>query len=328
MMEILNESGIQLILALQALGDWPALLAGNISLLGIDSFYLLVAPVLFWSVDTVMGLRFGLYVMTSTSINYTLKLLFHSPRPYWYSRQIHAYTPEPSFGMPSTHAQNAVVGWGSLAYSIKRTWAWLVCIVLIILIGLSRIYLGVHFPFDVLIGWIVGALLLWLLIKAEGPALTWLRSHHLYERIVACLAVSILFILLAYLVDYINSSWVIPPDWIANAEAVFPDDPIDPLSLQTIYTASGAFFGLSAGAVLLFAQGGYNAGGQVWKRVVRYILGLMGVLLLYLLLGSIFPRGEDPVALIARYVRYGLIGYWVSYLAPQLFIRLKLAERR
>jgi hypothetical protein len=42
-------------------------------------------------------------------------------------------------------------------------------------------------------------------------------------------------------------------------------------------------------------------------------------------LGAVFPGGEEPLALLLRYLRYALVGAWVGGLAPLLFVRLGLA---
>jgi uncharacterized membrane protein YGL010W len=77
--------------------------------------------------------------------------------------------------------------------------------------------------------------------------------------------------------------------------------------------------------------GGFNAGGAVWKRILRFVLGLVGVLVFYLgldlLFGLIAPDAQTLLPFVLRYVRYTLVGAWVSFGAPWLFIRLKLADR-
>src|SRR6185436_699755 len=77
-----------------------------------------------------------------------------------------------SFGFPSGHAQNAATAWIATAFYFKKRWIWTTAILLISLVGLSRVYLGVHFPTDVLGGWVIGALFacLWLLMESRfGP---------------------------------------------------------------------------------------------------------------------------------------------------------------
>jgi hypothetical protein len=65
--------------------------------------------------------------------------------------------------------------------------------------------------------------------------------------------------------------------------------------------------------------------GPVWKRVVRYVVGLLGVLVIWFGLGLVFPRGEAFVSSTFRFVRYSLLGAWVSAGAPLFFTKLKLS---
>jgi hypothetical protein len=83
-----------------------------------------------------------------------------------------------------------------------------------------------------------------------------------------------------------------------------------------------------AGLVWLDHQGWFQTKGVWWKLVLRYLLGLAGVLIIRYGLKFIFPEGETVLAYFLRYLRYALIGFWVAGGAPWTFIRLKLAEKR
>jgi membrane-associated phospholipid phosphatase len=329
MIQSIYDSGLAFILAFQTLGARLNPPMQLLSFLGNDLFFLLVAPVIFWSIDAALGLRLGLFLMVSASVNEALKLILHSPRPYWISNRVSALSSETSFGIPSGHAQNSVVVWGTLAHHIHKSWAWIAAIALIFLIGISRTYLAVHFPTDVLAGWVIGALLLWVLLKIEKPLLRWFKPLSRPAQVLLALAGSFGLILLSVSARAALGTWSIPQDWIANALVAFPDVEINPLSIKSAFSNAGAFFGLAAGAILLAnKQGDYDAGGPVWKRFVRYLVGLVGISLIYFGLSAVFPHGEDYTALGLRYLRYALVGFWVTYLAPSLFMMLKLAERK
>ena len=51
------------------------------------------------------------------------------------------------------------------------------------------------------------------------------------------------------------------------------------------------------------------------------------MILFWYMLGQLLLRGETLPAYSLRYLRYGLVGFWVAAGAPELFIRLRLAER-
>jgi membrane-associated phospholipid phosphatase len=97
-------------------------------------------------------------------LNTGLKLVFSKPRPALWHRLI----VETSYSFPSGHALGAVVLYGAIAYlgtAYYPRFAQLIyggAIAVITLIGLSRLYLGVHWPTDIIAGYSIG--LLWLLI--------------------------------------------------------------------------------------------------------------------------------------------------------------------
>lgn len=326
-MDALIQMGINFVLFLQSLGGWLVGPMKFFTFLGTEEFYLFAAPALYWCLDARLGLRMGLALMVSGAVNSIFKLAFTGPRPYWVDPRVIAYSSETSFGIPSGHAQNAVVVWGMFAAWFQRTWAWIVAVALMFLIGISRPYLGVHFPHDTLVGWLIGALLLWAFLQYEERIVAWLARYRPTEQIVIALAASLFIILAAALVRFIQGDWTVPAEWVRNATAAAPDaDPIAPLALSGLVSNAGVFFGLACGAIFLRQRGSFDAGGALWQRGLRFLVGLVGVYLIWAGLGAVFPRGETLVPFLLRYLRYALIGAWISALAPLLFVQLKLAR--
>jgi membrane-associated phospholipid phosphatase len=294
------------------------------SFFGSEYFFLFVAPALIWLVSPGLGLRVGLLMMTGSSINASLKLAFHSPRPYWIDPAVQPLSAEPSFGFPSGHSMNAVLIWGYLAAQTRRKLIWLGAAVLIFLIGLSRLALGVHYTADVLGGWLFGAALLGLSLFIEPRLIELLKKRTLAERILLALAASFLLILVGALIRLSLADWTLPPEWVELGNR---GDAIDPLVISGLFTSSGAFFGLAAGAALSAWRGGFNVKGAPVQLAGRLVIGLVGIVVIYFGLKAIFPEGENLTAYLLRYVRYSLIGLWAAGLAPLIFVRLKLANR-
>jgi hypothetical protein len=92
-----------------------------------------------------------------------------------------------------------------------------------------------------------------------------------------------------------------------------------------MFTTGGLIFGFGAGAALLLSWGEFDAKGIWWKRVARFIVGLIGVIALWMGLDMLFPAGQAPLALALRYVRYAAVGLWAVYLAPRAFVWMRLA---
>lgn len=321
--------GIELINFLQRIGAWLLPPMEFSSFLGSERFFLLVMPILYWCLDSTLGIRVGVMLLVSNGINHTLKLVFHGPRPFWYTREVHAFAYESSFGIPSGHAQNAAGVWGILAAGVRRRWFWILAVVAIFLIGLSRVYLAVHFPQDVLLGWGLGAALVGLFLRLEEPVLGWLRRRPTGMRILVVFLVSLSLLAMGFLARYALRDWVLPQEWIDNASAAFPDEePINPFSQTGLITTSGAFFGFAAGAIWIGARGGFSAHGSWIRRITRFSIGILGILGLYIGLGNVIPQGDSLLAYLAGYLLYTLIGFWIAGLAPYVFIRLGLAKNR
>ncbi len=324
-MQTLIDSGIAFVIALQSAGSgWIAPMR-FFSELGTEEFFFLVLPLIYWSVNPALGFRVGLILVTSNLVNHAGKLIFASPRPYWVSSHVHAWWSETSFGAPSGHAQHGVVVWGMIAAFIRRRGVWAASVLLIFLIGFSRVFLGVHFPHDVVAGWLLGAAILWAFVRYWEPAAAWLSGRAFGQQTLIALIVSLIFIAVGWGVTALRNDYQLPIAWVNNALLAGSDAPA-PLDPSGIFTSAGTFFGLSFGFAWIKLLGGYHVEGPIWKRAIRYVLGLIGVLILWMGLGEVFPRGGDALAYSLRFLRYALVGWWVTGGAPWLFYCFKLVE--
>jgi membrane-associated phospholipid phosphatase len=105
-------------------------------------------------------------------LNWTLKQLFARARPELVEHLVNVH----SYSFPSGHSANGLVICFAFAMLGGRRWAYAVAGGVALSIGLSRIYLGVHWPSDVVAGWTTGTawMLFWSVagarLLASGPA--------------------------------------------------------------------------------------------------------------------------------------------------------------
>jgi membrane-associated phospholipid phosphatase len=324
-MDVIQDWGISIIVWLQNLGDWLTPPMQIFTFLGNEEFYLLVLPAVFWCVNIGLGIRIGLILLFSSTTNTLLKVLLGLPRPFWVSTKVKGLASGSYYGLPSGHSQNAVVIWGSAAEWIGRRWGYLFFGFIILMISLSRIHLGVHFPSDVLVGWLIGGIFLFLFIKLEEPVRNRLRDTNVLGQIGIALIASLVLLGLGAIVQDTTADRVLPQSWIDTAAVARPDDPlIEPDNIRDIVSSAGTLFGVAAGASMLMSWGGFSAGGPWDKRGLRYILGIIGVVVIYFGLRAIFPKGDSLIPQAFRYIRYALVGFYGAYLAPRLFVALKL----
>lgn len=319
------ENMSQINILFQSLGEWLFIPMRFFSFLGDEEFYLFIMPAIFWCFDSRLGFRLGMLLMLSNGINGSFKFLFHSPRPFWVSDRVVAYAHETSFGVPSGHSQHAVVMWGYFASLAKKAWLRWLLVLVFVFVGLSRIYLGVHFILDVLIGWLIGGILLFLFIYLEKKFCNQISSWKDNKKIGAAVFVSLFLIILAVLMVQVNSNWQFSPSYQENINRVFEGESINPFDLDGVITASAAWLGIVIGVVLIsktIPLGRITSSNT--KKIIRFIIGLIGVMVLWAGLRLIFPEDIPFISETLRFVRYFLVGMWISAGAPYLFKRFNL----
>jgi membrane-associated phospholipid phosphatase len=324
-MDFLYENGIALITLFQR-ATWGSTPARIFTFLGSEDFFLLVLPAVYWCIDAALGIRIGFILLFGNILGTVFKLTIHAPRPYWISTDVKALSAEASFGAPSTHAQNAVGIWGVLAAKLGRTWAWIAAGMVAFLIGLSRLVLGVHFPHDVLLGWLLGGLTLWAFLALWEPVSSRIRGFSFGRQVALILATAAVALLVQGLLAWGLRDYVVPDAWMVNAARAGEPLP-GPVSFDGPLTTAGTFIGLALGVGWLARRGGFRPSGPVWKRALCFLIGILGVLVLYTALRPLFTSEVVLLAYVLRLLRYALIGLWIAALAPFLFRWLHLVEQ-
>ncbi len=324
-METLLNNAIPLILAFQDFGEWLLGPMKAFSFLGTEDFYILVIPIIYWSFDSALGLRIGVIMLFSSGINTIFKFAFHLPRPYWINTEVQALSAESSFGVPSGHAQNAIAIWGMVGSYFRKNWVWIISLFFIIGISLSRLYLAVHFPLDTVVGLLIGLLLLLTVNRVWAPVSAWAKEQSLLKLILVSLAGTLSMLFLGVFIAWIFRDWAMPVEWMQNAVRAGDEAP-HPFSISGLVSTSATLFGLFAGVAWIEQHGGFDAAGSAQQKLLRYLLGVVGLAVFYLGLKMVFPSGENLVAYIFRYLRYALVGFWVSGVAPFIFLKVKLAD--
>ena len=302
--------GINIIKVIQNIKN-PALTVfmKGISSLGTEFFYIIIILLVFWCVDEKKGFRMGLVIVISAWLNSLLKYLLNQPRPFNFEPLL-GLAFEPSNGFPSGHAQISLTFWIAAAFYFAkgklRKPLWIISAVLILLIGFSRLYLGVHFPTDVFGGWVIACAVLVLFYFGEKKAAPLLiNGGKRLQLIITAAAVLVM-------------------------NAVFLRD----TSLPAL------MLGFCAGYSLMIKDFPFTAKNDTGKTarfsvlVLRSVIGLAGFAVIYVGLKMVFPASDslfsdftflEPYYEIFRFIRYGLLGLWAAAGAPKVFINFGLA---
>ncbi|MBN1431113.1 MAG: phosphatase PAP2 family protein [Anaerolineae bacterium] len=297
--------GLQVILWFQS---WRTPLVESIALLfhytGSVEFALVFIPLIYWCVDERFGRRLMLFFSLNGWVNGWLKEWWHRPRPFQVSDQVRHVVPEASYGIPSGHTQNATALWGPVALNVRRHWATIAVTVYVILMGISRMVLGVHFPQDVIAGAAVGLLLVGLYAWLEAPISAWINKQGLWTQIGVVIGVTAAVL-------------AIHPGLIRATS-------IDEANIAV--TSAGAFLGGGIGIALETRHMRFSTDGTEWKRLARFLLGVTLLMGLRYGLKALFD-GLEP-AMLFRLIRYALLGFLTVFGAPWIFVKSGLAERR
>lgn len=124
-------------------------------------FFVILIPIIYFIYGRKIGLQVLCIFLLSKILNLLLKDLFHSPRPYHLAPELMIIQLS-DLGFPSGATQTVVLLSGISFQLWKAPWNWIVLFIYAPLVSFSRVYLGVHFPMDIVAGWIVGLLLLYI----------------------------------------------------------------------------------------------------------------------------------------------------------------------
>lgn len=292
--------------------------AETVTNLGSPAAYIVLTAFFYWCVDERKAFRAGLVLFLSNGVNGALKTAFRVPRPFILDPTINLIG-ETGYSLPSGHSQNAAAFWPSLllgagrgalgrspaasgeSRKIAAGSAALAALALPLLIGMSRVYLGVHYPTDVLLGWLLGGIIAASAIKAEP-----------FVRRLAANAPA-------------ASSKTLPYALAAGGAVL-----LNALG-GSDGSMGGVFFGFASGKAWLDSMEGKAgrfsaAEGTPLRKGARLVLGLAVLAGLYLGLKALFPGPAAPSAALFRFVRYGACGFWAAGLAPFIFLKSGLSR--
>ena len=271
--------------------------------LGEETAFLVAAMIVFWCVDKKKGYYVMAVGFVGTLLNQLLKLSFRIPRPWVrdpaFTVVDGAVEAAAGFSFPSGHSTSAVGTFGAIGYvSLRPAVKW-VCYGVCVLVPFSRLYLGVHTPWDV----VCGAALAVMMIRLLGP-IAW---HH-NEKGIQYIFAMILFLSVCLVLYSAFFPFAIETDQLHNLES----------GCKNGYTMLGASLGLLIVYPLERKYVNFETKALWWVQILKVILGFCLVLAvkegLRAPLEALFAGH-----LIARAVRYCLIVLAAGLLWPMTF---------
>ena len=127
---------------------------------------IIMTAIMYWCVNKKYGQKLLFALIPNIVINTGIKEFVKAPRPIGTagleSLRVSTAT---GYSFPSGHTQTATTFWTSLIIIFRQKWMYILGSVMILGVGVSRLYLGVHWPIDVICGWIFGIFFTVIFIK-------------------------------------------------------------------------------------------------------------------------------------------------------------------
>lgn len=270
--------------------------------LGEETAFLAIALIVFWCVDKKRGYLLMSVGFMGTILNQFLKMVCMVPRPWvrdpGFSAVEEAKEAAGGYSLPSGHTTMAVGTFGTLAVTNRKRWRMVLFVLAAVLVGFSRMYLGVHTPEDVLVG-AVTALALIFIVK---PVLYGNSKKACYILLGTMVALAVAFTLYVELYPF-------PADYdMHNYES----------GLKNAYTMLGC---VSGALIVYYVEGrsiNFSENGPWWVQLIKIVLGI-GVVL------AVKEGLRAPLEwmcsghMIARAIRYFMIVLVAGIVWPMTF---------
>ena len=293
-----------------------------ITLLGEETLFMAIGLTFFWCVSKSQGYYLLCTGFVGTVINQFLKIVCRVPRPWVKDPNFtiveSAREAASGYSFPSGHTQTSVGLFGGIARANKQIWLRTVSIALCVLVPLSRMYLGVHTPADVLVSTAIALVLIFvgypLFMKA-------LESPKMMYTILCSLTV----IMAAYLTFIMCYQF---PEEVYHVENVH--------NLVSARKNGFTLMGCALGFLVVYTVDHkwtkFETRAVWWAQIIKIVGGLALVVatkeLLKLPLNAIMPEAENTWARLIRYFMIAVVGGVLWPMTFKFFSKLGNGEKR
>lgn len=290
-----------------------------ITLFGEEVILIVILGFLYWSYDKKLGEQIGFTVFISLALNSIIKWIVSRPRPFEVDSTITAIKPAEGFSFPSGHTQTASTTYFSLYAFMKKKWLLWVAIAMTVLVAISRMYLGVHYLSDVIVGGLLGVLIAFLMAKLY-PKIKNINQVYQWMLILSVLG---LFVVLGINLIKHTSNGVLDSVEFYNAS-------------EAVAKMLGTMFGFIIAVQYEKKHVNFENHNRFWHNIARFALGLTIIMAIRLGLKVIFTAMIDPtvlsdnqpvlatIATLFDFIRYTLMLFIGIGVYPKLFRTLHI----
>lgn len=168
------------------------------NLVDTNYFVFILFPAVWLGYQWRSGARVFYLISLSSLVCTTLKKVLAQPRPFNLEPGLNIVSLDSSYGFPSGAAQMSVIYACLIIGTFRSAWAWVAGIAVFFFLSISRVYLGVHFPTDLVGGWVLGGIFVWVYYYLFPPIERALEKMSLWKRFLFSQSIPLLVLAIAY----------------------------------------------------------------------------------------------------------------------------------
>lgn len=262
--------------------------------LGDIYFFIILAVAMYWIYNKRFAYKFFFAFVGSALVNTIAKVSVKRNRPYDLNEDNMIFSvgkESTGYSFPSGHSQATGVIFHSMnkEFGINKIVKGLL-IAHLVLVPFSRLYLGQHYLSDVIVGVLIGIIMSIVMFKLFDLMKD---KEHIYPLY----AIPVIIVLL---IVFNNKDY-----------GAFKD----------MFVAAGGYIGFTIGYAIEKLYIKHNVNTSVKNKIIKMVIGLIGVAIVYLGLSSLFDK-IDEASLILDAIRYSLVAIFAAAGAPYLFTKL------
>ena len=265
-----------------------------VTMFGEETLLIVFVCVIYFVFNKTLARRIFFITAASLGVNGIVKNFAKVPRPFA-NGEITCVRPDTATGysFPSGHTQCATTWTTAFAVHLKKWWMTIIAVVLTIAVGFSRMYLGAHYPSDVIVGMILG------LIFAIGGNIAYDKIENkniIHAAVVIAYTPFIIYFL------------------FSGANELYAD----------LYKLYGMLIGFLFGVMFDDKYVQMTCDGPIWKRLLRVVISIALVLAVKEGLKAVFDFSNIQLSLIFDAVRYFFVVFSIIGFCPWLFKKIKI----